>query len=142
MVQTGSLSIHFQRWFESRLKWTGCAVTWLQAILFVVMRTLWAHYTCVLYVDMAASWTAKETRALVGVWGQANVQSELDGVTRNRSIFERIARELSEMGIEKTWQQCCTKIKNLCFVYKATEKPSTAAAERLHMDRPLLSYTH
>ena len=26
--------------------------------------------------------------------GQANVQSELDGVTRNRAIFERIAKEL------------------------------------------------
>ena len=35
---------------------------------------------------MSSGWTVEETRALVGVWGQANVQSELDGVTRNRSI--------------------------------------------------------
>ena len=67
---------------------------------------------------MAAGWTTEETRALVSVWGQANVQSELDGVTRNRSVFEGIAKELSDMGIEKTWQQCRTKIKNLTQKYR------------------------
>ena len=39
---------------------------------------------------MAAGWSVEETRALVGVWGQENVQSELDEVTRNRTVFERI----------------------------------------------------
>ena len=62
---------------------------------------------------MASGWTAEMTRALVSVWGQANVQSELDGVVRNRTIFERISRELKEMGIHRTWQQCRTKIKTL-----------------------------
>ena len=38
---------------------------------------------------MASGWTAEMTRALVSVWGQANVQSELDGVVRNRTIFEK-----------------------------------------------------
>ena len=39
---------------------------------------------------MAGGWTAQMTRTLVSVWGQANVQSELDGVVRNRTICERI----------------------------------------------------
>ena len=51
---------------------------------------------------MAGGWTAEMTRALVSVWGQANVQSELDRVVQNRTIFERISTELREMGINRT----------------------------------------
>ena len=58
------------------------------------------------------------TGALVSVWGQANVQSELDRVVRNRTIFERVCRELKEMGIHRTRQQCRTKIKNLTQKYR------------------------
>ena len=61
----------------------------------------------------AAGWSTDATKALVSVWSQQNVQNELDGVSRNRAIFERIARELRNKGYEKTWQQCRTKIKNL-----------------------------
>ena len=60
---------------------------------------------------MAAGWSADDTRALFGVWGQQNVQSELDGVTRNSTVFERFAKEMKELGFERTWQQCRTKIK-------------------------------
>ena len=67
---------------------------------------------------MAAGWTNEATRALVSVWSLENVQSELDGVARNRSIFERIARALAAKGYEKTWQQCRTKIKNLTQKYR------------------------
>lgn len=67
---------------------------------------------------MAAGWTTEETRALVSIWGQENVQSELDGVQRNRTIYERIARELKDRGFDKTWQQCRTKVKNLIHKYR------------------------
>ena len=30
---------------------------------------------------MAAGWTTEETGALVSIWGQANVQNELDAVS-------------------------------------------------------------
>ena len=71
---------------------------------------------------MAAGWSAEETRALVGVWGQQNVQSELDGVTRNRTVFERIAKEMRELGFERKCQQCRTKIKNLTQKYRKVSK--------------------
>ena len=67
---------------------------------------------------MAAGWSNEETRALVSVWGQANVQSELDSVARNRVVFQRIAGLLEELGYERTWQQCRTKIKNLTQKYR------------------------
>ena len=46
----------------------------------------------------AAGWSTEATRALVSVWGQQNVQNQLDGVSRNRAIFERISRELRNKG--------------------------------------------
>ena len=74
-------------------------------------------YRCVL-AAMAASWSAAETRDLISVWGHANVQNELDGVTRNRTIFDSIAKEMPELGHEKTWKQCRTKVKNLTQRYR------------------------
>ena len=62
--------------------------------------------------SMAAGWTTEETRALVSIWGQENVQSELDVVQRNLTIYKWIARELKDRGFDKTWQQCRTKVKN------------------------------
>lgn len=53
----------------------------------------------------AAGWTTEATRALDSVWSQQNVQNELDGVSRNRAIFERISRELRNKGYDKTQQQ-------------------------------------
>ena len=47
---------------------------------------------------MAAGWTAEETRALVSVWSQTNVQNQLDGVTRNRIVFEKIAKEMAVLA--------------------------------------------
>ena len=50
--------------------------------------------------------------------GQENVQSQLDGVQRNRVIYERIANEMKTMGYCKSWQQCRTKIKNMTQKYR------------------------
>ena len=77
---------------------------------------MWVEMSCHMTECMsptAGGWMTEMTRTLVSVWVQANVQSELDRVIRNRTIFERISRELKEMGIYRTWQQCQTKIKNL-----------------------------
>ena len=46
---------------------------------------------------MAGGWTAQMMHTLVSVWGQANIQSELDGAVRNGTICERIS--ITERGI-------------------------------------------
>ena len=53
-------------------------------------------------LKMAAGWSHEQTRALVSVWSQSNVQSQLDAVSRNRSVYESIARELSALGYERS----------------------------------------
>ena len=40
---------------------------------------------------MPGDWSYEQTRSLVGVWSQTNVQGECDDVTRNPVVFERIA---------------------------------------------------
>ena len=67
---------------------------------------------------MAGSWSVEETKALIAIWGQENVQRQLDGVHRNREVYQRIAMELEDEGYAKTWQQCRTKIKNLTQKYR------------------------
>ena len=63
---------------------------------------------------MAAGWSAEETRVLISIWGEENVQSQLDMVARNHIILENISAQLEEMGYSRIWEQCRTKIKNLC----------------------------
>ena len=58
---------------------------------------------------MAVGWTADETIALIAAWGETHVQEQLDSVTRNRDIYEAIARVFTEQGYNKTWKQCRVK---------------------------------
>ena len=67
---------------------------------------------------MAGSWNTEETRTLISIWGEESIQSKLDKAHRNREVFERIALEMSDVGYEKSWQQCRTKIKNLTQKYR------------------------
>ena len=54
---------------------------------------------------MAAGWDADATKALIGIWDQENVQNQLDSVTRNRVIYEKIAQRLEVEGYVRSWQQ-------------------------------------
>ena len=60
----------------------------------------------------------EETRALLSIWGETNIQSQLDGAYRNRSLYEKIALEMGELELKRTWQQCRTRIKNLTYKYR------------------------
>ena len=73
---------------------------------------------------MSGSWSAEETRTLISIWSEESVQSRLDSAHRNRHIFEQIARDMSERGYEKTWQQCRTKMKNLIQKYRKVRTSS------------------
>ena len=59
-------------------------------------------------------WSDKEVQAFIAIWGESNVQEELDGAVRNQAIFQRIAKQLGEQG---DWKQCRAKIKNLKTKY-------------------------
>ena len=70
---------------------------------------------------MAGSWNVEETKVLIAIWGQENVQSQIDRVHRNHDSYQCITMKLEDAGYVKTWQQCRTKIKNLSQKYRKAE---------------------
>ena len=69
-------------------------------------------------MSRGSTWSDAEVSALITIWGEADVQEQLDGATRNQSIFAKIAKKLKESGYDRDWQQCRAKIKNLKAEYK------------------------
>ena len=74
--------------------------------------------TCLDTYVMAAGWSTEATRALIAIWGEENVQEQLDSVSRNRTIFEKIAASLRAKGFTYDYKQCRTKVKNLTAKYR------------------------
>ena len=64
------------------------------------------------------SWTDKEIKALINIWGEDNIQEELDGAVRNSVIYSSISKKMYDMGFVRDWKQCRTKIKNLKKEYR------------------------
>ena len=67
--------------------------------IFECMSCVRKYYKWSIYAfEMAGGWTAKMMRAIVSVWGQAKVQSELDQVVQNRTIYKKICTCIIERG--------------------------------------------
>ena len=58
-------------------------------------------------------WSDEEVRALIAIWGETNVQEELDGAVRNKVVFQDISEKLQEQGCNRDWEQCRTKIERI-----------------------------
>ena len=67
------------------------------------------------------SWSDDEVKALINIWGDSKVQQELDGAVRNKAIYTTIAKKMKEVGHDRDWQQCKTKVKNLKREYKVVK---------------------
>ena len=68
--------------------------------------------------NRGTTWTDREVKALLAIWGDSKIQEELDGAVRNQVVFKRIAQKLSEQGINCEWKQCRAKVKNLKTQYR------------------------
>ncbi len=58
-----------------------------------------------------SAWSDAEIVALISTWGEADIQEQLDGATRNKSIFIKISEKMKESGYDRDWLQCRAKIK-------------------------------
>ncbi|XP_053113292.1 bifunctional phosphoribosylaminoimidazole carboxylase/phosphoribosylaminoimidazole succinocarboxamide synthetase isoform X3 [Hemicordylus capensis] len=82
------------------------------------------HFKVITINDTGAGkhWCDNEVRALINIWADEEIQQMLEGATRNKEIFEEIARRLVKVGIDRDWKQCRTKYKNLKYEYRALQK--------------------
>ncbi|XP_069645669.1 bifunctional phosphoribosylaminoimidazole carboxylase/phosphoribosylaminoimidazole succinocarboxamide synthetase isoform X10 [Haliaeetus albicilla] len=82
------------------------------------------HFKVITVNDTGAGkhWSDNEVRALINIWSDEKIQQMLEGATRNKEIFEEIARRLMKRGIDRDWKQCRTKYKNLKYEYRALQK--------------------
>ena len=71
-----------------------------------------------------AGWSTKATRALIAIWGEENIKEQLDNVSRNRTIYEKIAASLRAKGFAFDYNQCRTKVKNLTAKYQKVKERS------------------
>ena len=59
-----------------------------------------------------------EQRRNVEIWGDDEIQAQLEGCKQNQDVFAKISSELSKEGYERTTQQCRDKIKKLKVDYR------------------------
>lgn len=58
-------------------------------------------------------WSDAETRALLTIWGEEDVQTALDGNFRNSHVYRDVASRLRLVGYERTPDQCRVRVKSL-----------------------------
>ena len=46
------------------------------------------------------SWTNNETFKLIEIWGNETIQEQLEGCKRNRKVYEKISKLMSEAGYD------------------------------------------
>lgn len=76
------------------------------------------RYIVFKFLMAGIGWSSEATRALISIWGESDVQKSLDGVKRNKDIYQAVALQLQKLGYKWTWEQCRTKIKNLTQSYR------------------------
>ena len=81
---------------------------------------------------MASIWTDDETKLLITIWSDANIQEQLENHSiRNKVVYEKVAKGMADSGFNRTQKQCQSKIKHLrekYRVYKDKIARSGAAA--------------
>ena len=54
---------------------------------------------------MASTWGKNKILKLIEVWGEDNIQEQLEGYHRNREVYMRIASRMSNCGFERSFEK-------------------------------------
>ncbi|MCJ8742620.1 hypothetical protein PDJAM_G00084180 [Pangasius djambal] len=63
-------------------------------------------------------WHKKETKTLIGIWSEDEVQRELEGNVRNQKVFQKISQRMRDLGYNRSPDRCRVKIKKLKQDYR------------------------
>lgn len=58
-------------------------------------------------------WSDVETRTLLNIWGEQDIQTALDGNFRNSFVYRDVSRRLAAVGFDRTPEQCRVRVKSL-----------------------------
>ncbi|KAJ3612496.1 hypothetical protein NHX12_020771 [Muraenolepis orangiensis] len=67
-------------------------------------------------------WSDEETLALIGVWGEPEVQRALRGSVHNGHVYAEIAERMRRLGHAKSQEQCRWKVKALRAHFRQSRK--------------------
>ena len=67
------------------------------------------------------AWHKHETLFLISIWGEDSIQAQIEGCTRNKEVYDRVAKQMREEGYSRTGVQCHEKIKKLKQAYRKTK---------------------
>ncbi|CAM5158568.1 unnamed protein product [Eretmochelys imbricata] len=70
----------------------------------------------------APTWTEREVRDLIAVWGEESVLSELRSSFRNAKTFVKISQGMKDRGHNRDPKQCRMKLKELRQAYQKTRE--------------------
>ena len=60
--------------------------------------------------NRGTTWTDREVKALLSIWGDTKIQEELDGAVRNQVAYKHIAQQHKEQqGINRTGSSAVPK---------------------------------
>lgn len=67
---------------------------------------------------MAVGWTDAEVFKLIELWKEEGIQEQLEGATRNKHVYVKLASDMTKAGFSKNGEQCRNKVKKLRQEYK------------------------
>uniref|UniRef100_UPI003AADD71D uncharacterized protein n=1 Tax=Centroberyx gerrardi TaxID=166262 RepID=UPI003AADD71D len=67
-------------------------------------------------------WSMGETKALLNIWADDNVQQQMEGVCRNEEVIQFMVDELAKLGIQRTTTQVREKLKKMRHLYKTVKR--------------------
>ena len=64
------------------------------------------------------AWKDDEVDALINIWGDDLVQTQLEGCKRNKLVYEKVSESTKKAGFERSAVQCREKAKKLKTEYR------------------------
>ena len=66
-------------------------------------------------------WSMSETKALLNIWADRNVQQQMEGACRNEEVIQFMVEELEKLGVQRTTTQVREKLKKMRHLYKTAK---------------------
>jgi hypothetical protein len=86
-------------------------------LLIVEHKDVYNHQ---LFISLMANiWTDDETKLLITIWRDQNIQQQLENHSiRNKIVYEKLAKGMADGGFNRNAKQCQSKIKHLREKYR------------------------